>query len=82
MTVGDPTTLKCNEVVELVTEFLSESLHPQDRARLEQHLLVCPPCTIYVGQIRTTAALAGGLRARPVDPDGALVDLFRRWRRK
>jgi hypothetical protein len=83
VTVRDPTTLKCNEVVELVTDFLSEALSPEDRARLEQHLLVCPPCTIFVGQMRTTVTLAAGLRAGPeADSAPALVDVFRRWMQK
>jgi hypothetical protein len=79
--VKDPTSLTCKEVVELVTEFLSNSLAPEDRARLEQHLLVCPPCTVHIGQVRTTVELTAELRDVPaVDTAPALVDLFRRWK--
>jgi anti-sigma factor RsiW len=86
VTVKAPTTLTCKEVVELVTEFLSDSLAPEDRARLEQHLLVCPPCTVHVGQVRTTVELTAELHDAPgapaIDVAPALVDLFRRWKQK
>jgi hypothetical protein len=76
--------LTCQEVVELVTELSSGALSPEDRARLEQHLLVCPPCTLYVGQVRATIEMVGGLRAGTPAPEtsAALVDIFRRWSRK
>ena len=81
MTVRDPTSLVCKDVVELVTEYLSEALSPEDRARLEQHLLVCPPCTAYLGQVKTTIGLTAELRDEPaMGVDAALTDLFRRRR--
>lgn len=61
MTVRDPSVLTCQEVVELVTEFLGDALPSDDRIRIEQHLLVCPPCTLYLGQVRATIALTGDL---------------------
>jgi len=39
--------LVCRELVELVTEYLSEALSADDRARFEHHLSECPPCTTY-----------------------------------
>jgi len=82
MTVRDPATLTCREVVELVTELLEDALEPEDRVRLEQHLLVCPPCTAHVGQVRSTIALTAGLGARATSNEvsPALVDLFRQWK--
>ena len=84
MTVRDPAVLECKEVVELVTEFLGSTLAPVDRARLEQHLLVCPPCTLHVAQVKATIAHIAQLRAddAPVDVRPALVDLFRQWKKK
>ena len=84
MTVRDPAVLECKEVVELVTEFLGSALAPVDRARLEQHLLVCPPCTLHVAQVRATIAHIATLRASdaPVDVSPAVVDLFRQWKKK
>ena len=73
--------LTCQEVVELVSDLLGDGLPPDDRIRLEQHLLVCPPCTLHVGQIKATIALTAELREHGADaPDDALA-AFRAWKR-
>jgi anti-sigma factor RsiW len=77
-------TLECKEVVELVTEFLGDAMAPADRARLEQHLLVCPPCTVHVAQVRATIAHLAELKTdgARTEVGPALVDLFRQWKQK
>ena len=87
VTVRDPAMIECRQVVELVTEFLGDAMAPDDRARLEQHLLVCPPCTQHLAQVKATIAHVAGLRASPegaaIAPvPSALVDLFRGWAKK
>jgi anti-sigma factor RsiW len=82
--VSDPAKLECREVVELLTEFLSDAVPPEDRARLEQHLLVCPPCTLHLAQLKTTIGLTREL-GRADDSAVApapVIDLFRRWKAK
>jgi predicted anti-sigma-YlaC factor YlaD len=81
--IADPSTLTCREVVELVTEFLGDAMAPEDRVRLEQHLLVCPPCTAYLGQVRATVQLVGSLAeaTKFAKPPEALLELFRRRRK-
>jgi anti-sigma factor RsiW len=76
--------LMCKEVVELVSDYLGDTLKAADRVRFEQHLLTCPPCTAYLAQMRTTLELAGGLEKAPPSAEvrRELVDLFRRWHRK
>jgi anti-sigma factor RsiW len=74
--------LVCQEVVELVTDYLEGSLSAADRRRFEVHLAGCPHCTEYLAQIRETIRLAG--RVEPEDLTPAmrtdLTDLYRRWR--
>ena len=77
--------LVCVEVVELVTDYLSRAMRPEERARLEQHLLVCPPCTAYLEQVKATQKLARGLGLDAPDGgdvDASLLNLFRGWNRK
>jgi predicted anti-sigma-YlaC factor YlaD len=77
--ITDPSTLTCRQVVELVTEYLGETMPPEDRVALEQHLLVCPPCTAYIGQVRATIQLLGALEeAKAPAPPEELLELFRR----
>jgi anti-sigma factor RsiW len=73
--------LSCQELVELVTDYLEGSLAPEERARFDTHLAECPGCDLYVEQMRTTIALAGataGLESRP-EVTG-LLDAFRDWK--
>ena len=53
--------LVCKEVVELVSDYLGGTLPPADRARFDEHLATCPPCTAYLAQVRTTLDLAAEL---------------------
>jgi anti-sigma factor RsiW len=84
VTLRDPARLECREVVEVVSDFLSGALTADDRARLEQHLLVCPPCTLHVAQVRATIEHLAELRTDrgAADVGPALVDLFRHWAKK
>jgi len=84
--VRDPAMLACREVVELMTELLSAALSPEDRVRIEQHLLVCPPCTLHLGQMKSTIALTRELRGGTGDRadaaglPAAVMALFQRWK--
>jgi anti-sigma factor RsiW len=84
VTVPDPTLLVCKDVVELVSEFLGESMAPADRARIEQHLLVCPPCTLHVAHVKSLVnrlreLRMGGTTAQ-VGP--SLIEAFRQWKKR
>jgi anti-sigma factor RsiW len=74
--------LVCQEVVELVTDYLEDALIAADRKRFETHLAGCPHCTEYLAQIRETIRLAGRLTPEDLTPDMSsdLTDLYRRWR--
>ena len=74
--------LICQEVVEMVTDYLEGALPRGERRRLEAHLADCPHCTEYLAQMRTTIRLTG--RLEPDDLSAAMRDdleeLYRRWR--
>jgi anti-sigma factor RsiW len=74
--------LTCQELVELVTDYLEGALAPAERERFEAHLGECPGCVAYLGQIHgTVAALraTAELEARP--EVAALLETFRGWKR-
>jgi anti-sigma factor RsiW len=73
--------LTCREVVDLLTEYLEDALPPLERARVEEHLAVCPDCRAYLAQTRTTVRLLRGLREETVPQETVdeLVRAFRRW---
>jgi anti-sigma factor RsiW len=53
--------LTCIEVVELVSDYLDGALDTETRRRVERHLTVCPPCRVYVEQVRETVRTLGHL---------------------
>ena len=74
--------LRCQELVELVTEYLEGALPPEEQRAVEEHLATCDGCTTYVEQMRTTLRITGTLRAETLTPEAetALRELFRGWR--
>jgi anti-sigma factor RsiW len=76
--------ITCQELVELVTEYLEGTLPGRDRARFEGHLDGCPYCTTYLDQMRITIRTLGRLPEETIEPGArdALLDAFRDWKRE
>lgn len=74
--------LNCQELVELVTEYLEGALASADLRRFEEHVAVCDGCREYLEQLRQTIELTGTLTPDDLTPaaEGALLDAFRAWR--
>jgi anti-sigma factor RsiW len=75
--------LTCQELVELVTDYLDGALAPADRARFEAHLAECEGCANHLSQLRDTIAALGALREHDVAPAAraALLRAFRDFKR-
>ena len=73
--------LSCQELVELVTDYLEDALPPTERARFEAHIEPCDGCRTYLEQIRTTIELTGRLTPERLEPaaSAALLGAFRDW---
>ena len=67
--VIDPHDMVCQELVEVLTEYLDGALGAHDRARLEAHLAVCDDCQVYLDQFNATIALADGAKPESVPPE-------------
>ena len=80
-----PSHLRCDQVVEIVSDYLERALASRDVEELEQHLLICNACADYVEQMREVLdkarKLPGG-EAEPLDETTAaqLLATFRRWK--
>lgn len=78
-----PFEMACKELVELVTEYLEETLPPADRQRFEDHLKDCLHCGTYLDQMRQTIRTLGRLTEESL-PEGAKQDflrIFRDWKK-
>jgi anti-sigma factor RsiW len=60
--------LVCRQVVELVTDYLEDTLTHAQRESFEAHLADCEHCTEYLAQMRATIALSGRLRTSDLTP--------------
>ena len=72
----------CQEMVELITDYLEGALSRGQRRRFEAHLAGCEHCTEYMEQMRATIRLTGGLRAEDLTPEmsSEFAALYQRWR--
>ena len=61
--------IACQEVVELVTDYLEGALGGEDGALFEEHLNFCGSCASYVDQLRTTIATVGRIEETDVPPE-------------
>lgn len=77
-----PIGLTCQQLVDLVTDYLEDALAPEVRARFDLHLSVCPGCVDYVEQMRHTIRTVGHLREESLEPTvrDDLLRAFRTWR--
>jgi anti-sigma factor RsiW len=74
--------LSCQELVELVTDYLEGAMAPEERERFDAHVADCPGCDIYLEQMRTTIALAGaGADLESTPAVSSLLEAFRGWKR-
>lgn len=76
--------MACQELVELITDYLEDRLSPVDRARFEAHLADCQACATYLEQFRQTIRVLGRLPEESLSPEArnALLDAFRGWSRR
>jgi anti-sigma factor RsiW len=74
--------LVCQQVVELITDYLEGALPRSERRRLEAHLGACEHCSEYLVQMRRTIRLTGSLRVVDLTPEMRedLSTVYRSWR--
>ncbi len=79
----DNADLNCQELVELVTDYIEGALSAQERARFEAHLAKCTGCRNYLAQMRLTIRSVGRLSEEdiPAQARDDLLGVFRNWKK-
>lgn len=74
--------MTCQELVELVTAYLEDTLTPSERLRFDAHLRTCHGCTAYIEQMRTTIRVLGKLDEESMSEHAqrVLLATFRTWK--
>lgn len=77
----DIEAFSCQELVELVTEYLEEALAPADLRRFEEHIAGCDACVEYLRQFRETIRMVGEITPEDLSPEAEaeLLTVFRGW---
>jgi predicted anti-sigma-YlaC factor YlaD len=77
----DLEAVTCQELVELVTDYLEGALTPAELRRFEEHLAACTGCQTYRDQLRTTIEATGTLTLGDLTPEAEseLLYAFRTW---
>jgi anti-sigma factor RsiW len=75
--------MPCQEIVEVITDYLEGAMRARDRRRFERHLDDCPHCRNYLEQMRLTIRTVGRIPVDSLSPDARddLVRAFRGWNR-
>lgn len=78
----DTEAFSCQELVELVTDYLEGALSPGDLRRFEEHISVCDACTEYLRQLRETIRVVGMITPDDLTPEaeGELLAVFASWK--
>ena len=75
--------ITCQELTEILTDYLEGVMAPEDVARFDAHLEVCDGCVTYVEQMRKTIHTVHALRPAEIEatvPEDLLA-AFRAWKR-
>ena len=78
------TEFSCQEMSEVVTDYLERALPSEDSERYERHLSYCVGCRTYYEQMRETIAQTGMVAREESLPPGLrdeIVARFRDWKR-
>ncbi|MGZ3611908.1 MAG: anti-sigma factor family protein [Ktedonobacteraceae bacterium] len=82
MTNENKKELNCQEVVELVTDYLEQALLPETQEQFEDHIEKCPGCEIYLEQVQQTIVMLRKLSEQQTFPETKqeLLKIFRDWK--
>lgn len=74
--------MRCQELVEVITDYLEGTLPAADVERFEAHLDGCDDCRRYVDQMRATVAALGRVPPESLSAaqQEALLAAFNNWR--
>ena len=75
--------LTCQELIELVTDYLEDCLAPVERARFDAHIADCEYCATYLEQMRETIRTLGRIPEEWLSDEvrEEMLAAFRSWRR-
>jgi anti-sigma factor RsiW len=79
MTPPTPRDVSCQELVELLTNYLEGALTSDEVAAVEHHLALCDGCAAYLDQLRVMIEAMGSVTVKTLSDDSLneLLEAFR-----
>ena len=73
--------LTCQELVELITDYVEGALDPERHAEVARHLSECDECLRYASQLQQTGRVLASMPADNLSAQdrAALVATYREW---
>ncbi len=72
--------VRCDAVVEVVSDYLEHTLDAADTEAIEQHVVICSACARYIEQVRATMRASQALREGEPFDEASLAPLLRLFR--
>ena len=66
---GDPETVECRQIADLLGDYLDGTLPKRTRELLEWHIEACPPCVAFVNTYRGTVNATARLSNTEIPPE-------------
>ena len=76
------TEFSCQEMIEVITDYLEDAMPSDERERFERHISYCAGCRAYVDQMRETIEQTGRVpreESLPLELRERIVAQFRTW---
>ena len=72
----------CRQIYDLITEYDEGALALGERRQFESHVVICPPCRGFLGQMRATRDRLGQNAPPefPAELADSVVDAFQAWK--
>jgi predicted anti-sigma-YlaC factor YlaD len=72
----------CQELTELVTDYLEGEMSFSERVRFKLHVSMCAPCKRYLEQVELTVDTLGSVPTPVIPPEvkDDLMQAFRDWK--
>jgi len=72
----------CQQITELVTEYLEGAMSFTDRMMFQAHIAMCPSCKNYLRQMELTVESTGEISPEPIPDEVSreLMEAFRGWK--
>lgn len=71
--------LSCKDCVDLLLDYLDDTLDSETRERLDEHFSACPPCVNFLKTYKTSTHIASLLQSKKVEVPGELEERLRNF---